>query len=584
MFVAKPLSVFLSSTSAQSARETADEEPLRFLIVDDERTNLLVLRAYLEQGGHRVFQADNGANAVIAFERERPDIVLMDVMMPVMDGYDAARRIKTLAGSRFVPVVFLTALTDEVSLARCIEAGGDDFLTKPYSRVILQSKITALLRMRELYRVREQQRDAIQFHHQRLQQEQMLAERIFSKVVHRGCLDSANIRHLISPAALFNGDLLLAARRPSGGLLAMLGDFTGHGLPAAVAALPVAEIFYEMSAKGYSIGEVVGEINQKLKELLPAELFLAACLLELDVSGASLAVWNGGIPDVLIRAAHGKELRRLPSRHLPLGVVNSTELDRHAELVHLDAGDRIYVYTDGLTEAVNAAGEMFGEERLSRCLAESADDPFALLCSTLERFRDNTGQRDDITLLELTSVAGGQTTVTDTSTSIVAPHPPAHWRVTLKLKADALHQVNPLPPVLQLVTELQALYEHRERIYIIVAEMFNNALEHGLLRLDSALKDLPQGFAEYYDRRERALAMLAEGWIEIELTHEPLAAGGRLTVHVRDSGPGYAVSETAGFTANKKASGRGLALLSSLCKTVVVHPPGNHMEVVYEWP
>jgi len=105
----------------------------------------------------------------------------MDVMMPVMDGYDATRRIKTLAGSHFVPVIFLTALTDEAALARCIEAGGDDFLTKPYNRVILQSKISALLRLRELYWVREKQRDEIQLHHQRLQQEQTLAERIFSK-------------------------------------------------------------------------------------------------------------------------------------------------------------------------------------------------------------------------------------------------------------------------------------------------------------------------------------------------------------------------------------------------------------------
>jgi len=582
--VAEPLPVPHPGPGTQSALETAALAPLRFLIVDDERTNLLVLRAILEHAGHQVIEADNGANAVLAFERERPDMVLMDVMMPVMDGYDATRRIKALAGSHFVPVIFLTALTDEAALARCIEAGGDDFLTKPYNRVILQSKISALLRLRELYWVREKQRDEIQLHHQRLQQEQTLAERIFSKVVHRGCLDSPAIRYLVSPVALFNGDLLLAARRPSGGLLVMLGDFTGHGLPAAVAALPAAEIFYEMTAKGYSIGEIVGEINHKLKSMLPPELFLAACLLELDVSGASLAVWNGGIPDVLIRDAHGKALRRLPSRHLPLGVVNNAGLDRSVELARLDASDRIYVYTDGLTEAANSNGEMFGDQRLSRCLAEGTDDPYALLCATLARFRGDIAQRDDITLLELTTAAAGQIAATDTSMSVVPPHPPAHWRVTLELKIDALRQAAPLPPVLQLVTELQALNEHRERIYLIVAELFNNALEHGLLRLDSALKDSPQGFAEYYRLREQALAVLAEGWIEIELAHVPCKGGGQLTVQVRDSGPGFAGQAFPGSAGNMTASGRGMALLRSLCKTVVVHAPGNHVEVVYEWP
>jgi CheY-like chemotaxis protein/anti-sigma regulatory factor (Ser/Thr protein kinase) len=579
--MAKPLQ---SLPDGGATPATAALEPLRFLIVDDERTNLLVLRAILERDGHQVIQAVDGAEAVSVFERDRPDMVLMDVMMPQMDGYEATRRIKNLAGSHFVPVIFLTALTDETALARCIEAGGDDFLTKPYNRVLLSSKITALLRLRELYRVREQQRDQIQFHHQRLQQEQTLAERIFSKVVHRGCLDNPAIRYLVSPVALFNGDLLLAARRPSGGLLVMLGDFTGHGLPAAVGSLPAAEIFYEMTAKGYSISEIIGEINQKLKAMLPPELFLAVCLLELDVSGGSLAVWNGGIPDVLIRSAQGKTLRRLPSNHLPLGIVNNAELDRTTDLVRLDAGDRIYLYTDGLTEAANSEGEMFGEGRLSQCLAEAVEDPYAFLCATLKRFRGDIEQRDDITLIELTAAACGQSAATESPVSIVPPHPPAHWRVMLELKIDALRQANPLPVVLQLVTELQALNEHRERIYLIVAEMFNNALEHGLLRLDSALKDSSQGFADYYEHRALALAALTEGWVAIELVHEPHASGGRLTIQVRDSGPGFVGQATPDAADDAIVSGRGLLLLHSLCKSVIVHPPGNHVEAVYEWP
>jgi CheY-like chemotaxis protein/serine phosphatase RsbU (regulator of sigma subunit) len=584
--VAEPVRVPISGAGAQLTPETAARVPLRFLIVDDERINLMVLRAILEHDGHRVIQAANGLEAVAAFEHESPDMVLMDVMMPVLDGYEAARRIKTLAGARFVPVIFLTALTDEQSLARCVVAGGDDFLTKPYSRVILRSKISALVRLRELYRVREQQHDEILFHHRRLQQEQAIAERIFSKVVHSGCLDSPSIRYQISPVALFNGDLLLAARRPSGGLLVLLGDFAGHGLPAALGTLPTAEIFYVMTAKGYAVGDIVAEINHKLKTTLPPELFLATCLLEIDVSGTSLAVWNGGIPDVLIRAAHGKSLRHLPSRHLPLGVVKNSELDRSVELARLDAGDRIYVHTDGLTEAVNAVGDMFGEQRLHRCLTEGADTEgrFEALCASLDRFRGAIAQRDDITLLELTPVVDGKIPATDSVMPGALPRRPAHWRVTLELKVDALRQANPLPPMLQLVTELQSLNEHRERIYMIVAEMFNNALEHGLLRLDSALKDSPRGFAEYYQRREQAIATLDEGWISIELAHEPSAHGGQLSIQVRDSGPGYARPVPAGFAANAAASGRGLELLRTLCKSVIVHDPGNHVEAVYEWP
>jgi len=242
------------------------------------------------------------------------------------------------------------------------------------------------------------------------------------------------------------------------------------------------------------------------------------------------------------------------------------------------------VYTDGLTEATNASGEMFGDERLGRCLTEVVEDSYTLLCATLDSFRGDIGQRDDITLLELTAAAGIQVTTTESPEYVVPPHPPAHWRVTLELGIDALRQADPLPAVLQLVTELQALNEHRERIYMIVAEMFNNALEHGLLRLDSALKDSPQGFAGYYERRTQALATLAEGSIVIELTHAPHANGGRLIIQVRDSGPGFAEGALTDSSGNMSASGRGLTLLHSLCKSVIVHPPGNHVEAVYEWP
>ena len=102
------------------------------LVVDDDDTNRLVLEALLSDAGHRVIEARHGAEAVELYRQHRPDAVLMDVMMPVMDGYEASRRIRALAGRHFVPIIFLTALSDDKSLARCIEAGGSDFLTKPF--------------------------------------------------------------------------------------------------------------------------------------------------------------------------------------------------------------------------------------------------------------------------------------------------------------------------------------------------------------------------------------------------------------------------------------------------------------------
>ena len=119
---------------------------MRLLIADDEASNRLLLKGLLRKSGHVVIEAQNGREAVEMFAEERPDMVFMDVMMPEMDGYEATERIKALAGERWIPVIFLTALSDEAGLARCIECGGDDFLTKPYSPVLLGARMNSHLR------------------------------------------------------------------------------------------------------------------------------------------------------------------------------------------------------------------------------------------------------------------------------------------------------------------------------------------------------------------------------------------------------------------------------------------------------
>ncbi|KAB0532941.1 response regulator transcription factor, partial [Pseudomonas palleroniana] len=145
---------------------------------------------------------------------QRPHLVLMDAMMPVMDGFEAAQKIKQLAGDQLVPIIFLTSLTEGEALARCVEAGGDDFLAKPYNQVILAAKIKAMDRLRRLQATVVEQRDQIARHHDYLLNEQRVAKAVFDKIAHSGCLSAPNIRYLQSPYALFNGDLLLAAFNP----------------------------------------------------------------------------------------------------------------------------------------------------------------------------------------------------------------------------------------------------------------------------------------------------------------------------------------------------------------------------------
>jgi PAS domain S-box-containing protein len=130
----------------QATAATPPGHALKVLVVDDTATNRQILRVFLTKLGYLVDLAEDGAQAVDRFQSWQPDIVLMDVMMPVMDGYEAARAIKKMCGDRWVPIVFVSALDKEENLVMGLDAGGDDYLHKPVSFVVLHAKLRSLER------------------------------------------------------------------------------------------------------------------------------------------------------------------------------------------------------------------------------------------------------------------------------------------------------------------------------------------------------------------------------------------------------------------------------------------------------
>ncbi len=572
--------------------ETSDAEdlPLRILIADDSVSDRLILKTLLRRLGHDVVVAANGLEAIRLFRESAPDMVLLDALMPELDGMAAAREIKKMAGERMVPLIFLTSLSEADALAQCLDAGGDDFLSKPYNRVIIQAKVKAFNRMRLMHQALAQQRDVIREHNRLLTEEQQIAKRVFDNVAHTGCLDADNIRYHASPLSIFNGDVLFASPRPAGGMLLFIGDFTGHGLPAAIGAMPVAEIFYGMASKGFSGSDVLLEINQKLKRILPTGMFCCGAMIEADFKHNQLQVWNGGLPDGwLIRADGGRQ--RIPSRHLPLGILTSAQFDGRMEEVLASPGDRLLLMTDGLPESTNSAGELFGDEGVVRALdAEPGQNhPMDLLLEGVRRFTGSPGATDDLTLccLEMTDEAGFAALTDREPPSALSG--PSEWQCVFEIRDQTLAEFSPLPLLLHICMEVPGLRRRSGDIYILVAELYSNALEHGVLELPSQWKASREGFDRYYEERRRRLDRVEGHFIRFTLHHTRKADGGRLRIVCEDSGQGFDYRNhpaLAGGGDNAPSggfSGRGLALLKSLSDSVSYYQRGNRVEIIYDW-
>ncbi len=554
------------------------------LVVEDDRTSQILLEAMLRQEGYEVLAASDGVEAVACFERTRPGLIFMDILMPGMNGYEATRRIKALAGDDFVPVIFLTALSDDEALAAGIEAGGDDFLTKPYRRTVLRSRITAVERIRDLYQHVQKQREELRQLHERMQSEQEIAEKIFSRAVSAGNVHLGGLHSVLRPSTTFNGDLLLTAHRPAGGLHILLGDFTGHGLAAAIGALPVSEVFRAMTAKGFNAPDILSEANRKLRTLLPPNIFMAASFVSLSADGRSVTVWNGGMPDVLlVDRAQGEIHSRIPSSHPPLGVMD--ELDRGSGFHRVELGPSLdlLLYSDGLVEARGPQGQAFGQAALERALTRTGGDLCTLALDTLDAHCQSVTPDDDVSLVALRGGAMGDSELQAPAAAAPASRPArlgGSWQWALEVRGARLRSVDPVPLVIGQLQELQGLEEHRQALYTVVAELVSNALEHGILGLDSSGKRSAAGFERYYAERRRRLREVEDGYIRVELELVPGMDAGELHIGVEDSGPGFAAARSEAAPVGR-LFGRGISLVRSLCASLRYEGRGNRAAAVF---
>jgi len=550
---------------------------MKILVVDDTEANRKLLAWILEDEGHEVAEAINGQEAIDLFMRDEPDLVLMDVMMPVMDGFEATAAIKHYLGDRHVPIIFLTALSDDASLTKCLAIGGDDFLSKPINEQVLQAKIKAHTRIKDLNVQINAQNAELKKLHQHTLREHEIAKTVFDNAFSRSFLDCKNTRFYVSPATTFNGDILLTAHSPSGGLYTLIADFTGHGLPAALGALPLSQSFFAGASRGLTVSDIARDLNRSLAKFLPDDMFAAATLAEINSEGTRLSLWSGGMPDAIVTDSGGRFKQTISALHMPLGVLADHEFDRQIHVIEVDRDDRLYFYTDGIPEALNSEGDMFGETRLLKTFDGSRADPFQSLIDDVKQFSGAGTQNDDITIIEIT--CRPLDILIDFPSNAIKPSS-MPWKLDVDLQALHLRNGSPVSQIIDMIGSAPGIEPHKDYLHTILSELFSNALEHGVLELKSELKQMEDGFIEYYSQREQKLDELETGNVRIGIEFSSRDTEGMLSISLKDSGKGFDASALNQGTDND-AFGRGVSLIETLCESVEYSENGTRVQVKY---
>lgn len=519
--------------------------------------------------------------ALETYEEFPPSLVIFGpVAAATVDGSEI-RLLRQSGGIEPVPILFVQDLSSQQALPDP-PVDCDDILTKPYSPPLVQLKLASIRRFCEFNRSLMAQRDRLRRHHADFLQEQANAREIFDNLGNESCLDDTPaIRYHLSPRAVLNGDLLAATYTPDGKLVLMLGDFSGHGLAAAVGAVPLTSIFYSMMPRGFSMSRVLREMNRKLHGILPRQMFCCLVMLELDPRRNHLRILNAGMPSPCLKRTSG-ELHLLESRHLPFGVLSSDQIDTAITNVRVLPGDRLFLWSDGIHEARNSDGEHFGECRLMDLLRADgdADQAFAQILMAVNAHAAE--QHDDLSLVEL-----------DLTDASLRKHgcPAAelagdrrggrigNWSMRLQVTQEELRNADPLPHLMGVLGQMPGAARFQEDLAIALGELFRNALEHGVLGLDSSIKSTDDGFVRYYDLLAERRSALTEGWVTISLSCNEVGQGGTLVLVVEDSGSGFPETrEPTGVY-----SGRGLNLLHTVCDEVSYLPGSSRVEAIIRW-
>ncbi len=371
------------------------------LVVDDAAENIDVLRGVL-QDRYVVRAAISGELALrLALMEPMPDLILLDVMMPKMDGYEVCRRLKANPVTRDIPVIFVTAMGHSEHELLGLELGAVDYLTKPVVPAIVRARVGTHLALSDALHRLQGAMHEIEARNLRLCDEKELLEDILMRMRSASPFDGRGIRQVQRSLERACGDIVLSACRPDGAQHVLVGDFSGHGLAAAFAGPLVSNIFYSRTADGYGLSHILAELNSTLCHQLPAQLYMTASAVELPPGRAHAHIWNYGMQPVFCLCSE-QNMERVTSSGLPLGIcVASDAPEPHARLQTCQAM-RIYQYSDGITEAVSPEMEQFGDERLGRLIMRIHRErlPLEYVWEELERHCKCQGLSDDAVLVE----------------------------------------------------------------------------------------------------------------------------------------------------------------------------------------
>ena len=381
---------------------------LKILVVDDTDVNIKVIEMFLTPRGYDVVTAEDGQVAIEKFVSEKPDIILMDIMMPNVDGYDATIAIRGIAGAAWVPIIFLSAKATPEDQIKGIEIGGDDYLTKPVNLELLDAKLKAMIRIVNMQKELSTAHTALKHYHDQAEEEIELAKNLMLKMTENSSdYADESIHAYNNPIEDISGDIIITYRTKENNLYVLMADATGHGLAAAISQVPLSQIFYTMAERGFTVSVIVREMNRTLKSLLPANRFVTATVAFINPTSRFVEIWNGSNPAPMFFNRDGEILKAFEESNFAFGIVDNDLLNAQTEVYIWPEEGELLLYTDGIADLKNENDELYGLSGIKKAISGLKERDyenqigFDVVINDASRFYRSGTRTDDLSLLSI---------------------------------------------------------------------------------------------------------------------------------------------------------------------------------------
>ena len=369
--------------------------PPLILIVDDNIASLDIMQTRLTANNYSVITAADGEEGLAMAREKQPDLILLDIMMPKMDGLEVCRRLKKDPSIPFIPIIMVTAKTDSKDVVAGLESGGDEYLTKPLDHTALVARVKSMLRIKELHDMVLEKSAQIKV---QLKTAAKIQSLFWPKIPELNA--KSHIWAVTVPANYVGGDLYDVIPLQDNSLLVYVADVSDKGVPAALIMAALLTKIRNEAIHQDDVNSILQAVNESMYNLCSEEGFFATIVF--------VRYWPSSGKIQIIRAGHldplwivkGKIGDLPPLKGMSLGI--TPHVNYEINEIMLSPGESIILYSDGIIEAENDDKELFGNNRLVSYIENTKGPPWGeSLLNEVATWRGPAEVNDDLTILEI---------------------------------------------------------------------------------------------------------------------------------------------------------------------------------------